>query len=119
VQSSTTYEVSFLHAGDDRFGYLADTSVVEAVDANSNTTLAQAFFPTPGLFNWQPASFQFTTGAATTTAAIAFTVKGNGATSGVFDAVEVSIVPEPGALGIVALGLALLYPATGRRLRPQ
>ena len=99
-----------MHAGDDRFGYTADTSVVEVVDADTNLTITQEMFATPGLFDWQMASFTFTTGATTNNAAIAFTVMGSGNTSGMFDAI--SIVPAPGAA--VLMGLGGLF-ATRRR----
>ncbi|MBI5837518.1 MAG: PEP-CTERM sorting domain-containing protein [Candidatus Eisenbacteria bacterium] len=107
VTPGTAYDVSFLHAGDDRFGYLAGTSVVEVVDADANSTLGQFFFATPGLFNWQSAGFQFSSGAATSHVALAFTVMGANNTSGVFDAITVSpsgVVPEPPSLLLVGLG---------------
>lgn len=116
VLSSSTYNVSFQHASDDRFNYLAGTSVVEIVDFNSNATLSQMSFATPGLFDWQTVSFQFNTGATTTTAAIAFTVMGNANASGVFDAIDVSLVPEPSAVALVAMAIAgLCFPAIRRR----
>lgn len=110
VAPNTQYTISFMHAGDDRFGYTADTSVVEVVDADTNLTITQEMFATPGLFDWQMASFTFTTGATTNNAAIAFTVMGSGNTSGMFDAI--SIVPAPGAA--VLMGLGGLF-ATRRR----
>ena len=81
VDPLTEYTVSFQHAADDRFGYLGDTSVIEIVDAGSNTTITQEMFATPGFFDWQTETFSFTTEAGTTEAAIAFTVMGAAATS--------------------------------------
>ncbi len=108
VSTNTTYNVSFQHAGDDRFGYLANTSVVEIVDFGTNATITQQFFNTPGLFNWQMAAFQFNSGSATQ-AAIAFTVMGSGNTSGVFDDIQIAVagsVPEPTTVLLLVLGLA-------------
>lgn len=85
VTPDTQYTVCFDHAADDRFGYLGDTTVVEIVDADSNTTLHQATFPTPGFFAWQTETFVFTSGPNTTTAAIAFTVMGSSNTSATID----------------------------------
>lgn len=105
VVPSATYEVSFEHAGDNRAGYRPDTSVVEIVDAGSNTTLSLMSFATPSLFNWQTATFQFTTGSTTTNAAIAFTVSGAGGTAAVFDNVQISVIPEPATNLLFAAGV--------------
>jgi hypothetical protein len=110
VDPLTTYDVTFQHAGDDRFGYVGDTSVVEVVDTGSNTTLALETFATPGLFDWQTESFAFSTGAGTTEVAIALTTMGSGNSSAVFDDIEVTAAGEvPGAspLTMAALGIAL------------
>ncbi|MFG0325889.1 MAG: MYXO-CTERM sorting domain-containing protein [Phycisphaerales bacterium JB037] len=102
VLPNTQYTISFMHASDDRFGYVAATSVVEIVDVGNNATLDQRMFATPGFFQWTGESFSFTTGATTTTAAVAFTVMGSINASGVFDAV--SITPAPGSLALLGLG---------------
>jgi hypothetical protein len=119
VSANTTYDISFQHAGDNRFGYIADTTVVEIVDAGINATITQQFFNTPGLFNWQTVNFQFNSGSATQ-AAIAFTVMGSGNTSGVFDDVRISSVPstapEPTTMVLLGLGFAGLGFAKKRKL---
>ena len=111
VSANTTYTVSFLHAGDDRFGYFAGTSVVEVVDTGDNSTLSQQMFATPGFFDWQSETFTFTTGATTSEIAVAFTVMGSANTSGVFDGI--TVVPAPGT-GLI-LASALLLPTRRRR----
>lgn len=112
VDMGTDYDVSFLHAADDRFGYLGDTSVVEIIDTSTNTTLALETFATPDFFDWTEAGFSFNSGGATSLA-IAFTVTGSGNTSGVFDEILVAEafapIPIPGGgllllTGLVALG---------------
>lgn len=117
VTANTTYDVSFQHASDNRFGYGAGISVVEMVDVNSNGTLAQQFFGTPGLFQWKTETFQFTTGGATTSAAIAFTVMGGANSSAVFDDIVINpAVPEPSTIALfLCAGAGLFF--TRRRSR--
>ncbi len=102
--ANTLYDVSFMHAADDRFGYLGGTSVVEIVDVDTNMTLALETFTTPGLFDWQSAGFSFNSGSATNLA-IALTVTGAGNTSGVFDDVKIAsaVAPVPVPAGAVLL----------------
>lgn len=106
VLPETTYTVSFMHAGDDRYGYVADTSVVDVVAADNSTIFSHLLFPTPALFDWTTETFQFTTDSATTSVALAFSVMGSGNTSGVFDDIQVSAVPIPGAVWLLGSGLA-------------
>ncbi len=111
--AGTEYDVSFMHAGDNRFGYLAGTTVVEIVDTISNATLALQTFTTPDLFDWKQAGFSFNSGTSTSLA-IAFTVMGQGNTSGVFDDVNIAAsmapvpVPAGGLLLLSGLGVLVL-----------
>lgn len=120
VLANTTYVVSFQHAGDNRSMYLADTSVVEIVDAQANTTIAQEMFVTPGAFQWQMESFQFTTGANTNSAAIALTVMGASNSSAVFDDIRIEAVsnpvPEPTTLCMWSL-IGIAFAGTALRCR--
>lgn len=114
VNPNSTYVVSFAHAGDDRFGYTADTSIVDVVSMDNGAVFANLSFATPDLFNWTVESFMFTTDALTTSVALAFTVAGLGNTSGVFDDIIVSEfmpngeIPVPGAFFLMLGGLGAL-----------
>ena len=105
---STTYDLTFQHAGDDRFGYLAGTSVIEIVDADLNTLIKQSFLTTPSLFNWQTGTVSFTTGPTTSNIAIAFTVMGTENTSGVFDDIQLRVVPEPATCALLIVSMFAL-----------
>lgn len=113
VDPSQSYTVSLQHAGDDRFGYLGVTSVIEIVDTDTNTTLTQQFFATPGAFDWQTISFNFSAVGSTGKLAIALTTMGSDNSSACYDAISIKAVPAPGAMAL--LGLAGL--AAGRRRR--
>lgn len=111
LDPAQSYTVSFMHAGDNRFGYFGNTTVVEVVDTQTNMTLAQFFAPTPGLFDWQPASFDFSAVGSTGNISLAFTTMGSTDSSVILDAISITPVPTPGAFAL--LGVAGL--ATRRR----
>ncbi len=113
VDPSQSYTVSMQHAGDDRFGYLGVTSVIEIVDTDTNITLSQQFFATPGAFDWQTISFNFSAVGSTGKLAIALTTMGANNSSACYDAISIKAVPAPGALAL--LGAAGLV--AGRRRR--
>lgn len=113
VTPNTTYFVSFQHASDDRFGYLADTTVVTVGAADNSAVFSHLLVPTPGLFNWTPFAFSFTTNSATTLAAIGFTTRGDIHSSVVIDAVHI-FIPEPASGAVLAIPLMVL---SGRRRR--
>lgn len=113
LDPSESYTVSFMHASDGRFGYMAATTVVEVVDTDTNATLAQYMVATPGLFDWQPASFDFSAVGSTGKISLAFTTMGSISSSVILDGISVKVVPAPGALALIgAAGLV-----TGRRRR--
>lgn len=106
LDPSDSYTVSFMHASDGRFGYMAATTVVEVVDTNTNATLMQYMVPTPGLFDWQPASFDFSALGSSGNISLAFTTMGSINASVILDAISVKVVPAPGALALLgAAGL--------------
>jgi CshA-type fibril repeat protein len=83
-----TYTINFAHAGDNRYGYTGDTTLVQIQSMNTAQQQSNAF-ATPGLFNWQQQTVTFTADAGTTQIALLFSAMGAGNSSAVIDAITV------------------------------
>ena len=89
VMPSTTYEVTLQHASGNRFNYFANTSLITIESVDNVSILQSVSTPTPGLFAWTQLSFQFTTDATTTTAAITLSCTGASNCSALYDDIKI------------------------------
>lgn len=109
VNPNTTYDLSFWHAGGDRFGYVSFETLVQIQSMNT-TDMMTMTVSTPNLYDWQQVMTTFTTDSSTTQIALQFSAIGAGDASTLIDDVdfEAQLVPEPASIAAIGLGLALL-----------
>lgn len=105
VQPNSNYALSFWHAGGSRFGYTGADTLVQIQSMNSGMAITDQS-TTPGLFDWQLRTIQFTTDSSTTQLALSFSSIGQNNASVLLD--DISLVPEPTTLAALGLGLAAI-----------
>ncbi len=114
VTPNTTYDFSFWHAGGDRFGYTAFTTLVQIQSMNTTQATSMSF-ATPGLYQWSQVAAQFTTDGGTTQLALQFSPMGAGNASTLIDDINFAPVPEPFSLAVLSFGVGALVARRRRR----
>lgn len=81
------YNISFYHAGDDRYNYLPDQTLVQ-VQSLDTDYYYDTLIATPDVFDWTAANVSFNTDEATHSVAILFSTKSPNNSSVVLDALQ-------------------------------
>lgn len=74
--SSTNYNLNFYHASDDRYNYFGDQTLIQ-VQSLQTSYYYDTLITTPGVFEWEAVTLQFTTDDQTSSVAILFSSYGN------------------------------------------
>jgi gliding motility-associated-like protein len=84
TQPGATYNMVFHHAGDDRYGYFGDQTLVQ-VQSMDTDYYYDTLVATPGYFDWTAVQLTFNADDETNSVAILFSALGNGTASVLVD----------------------------------